>query len=341
MFRYFITRIIFMIPTLIGITILTFIIINATPGGPIEQKIQAIRYGSGGEMGVSSGRSAGYIDNETLEELKKYYGFDKPVYIRYWNWLLNIVRLDFGTSTAYGEPVIDLILNSIPISLQFGITSYILIYLFSILVGVLMALKENKFIDHSIQIFLFIFYGIPPLILSMTLIVIFAGGSHLDWFPAGGLKSDNYEELDTWLKIKDRIMHLILPLSVYTLSGLTTHTMLMRNSMLETLGQDFIKTARAKGISEMVIHFRHTLRNAILPMLNGMGAFLSVFFTGSLIVETVFRINGMGYLSYKALLDRDYNLIMGIILLSSILMLLSRLITDFLYVYFDPRIDFK
>jgi microcin C transport system permease protein len=206
--------------------------------------------------------------------------------------------------------------------------------------GVALAIKANSVFDRFVQAVLFVFYAIPPLIFGIVLIVIFAGASHFDWFPTGGFVSDEYADLNLWGKVKDRIHHFVLPLTVYVLGGFTTHTMLMRNSMLDVIKQDFIRTARAKGLSEWVVNFKHALRNAMIPMVTGIGSFLSVFLSGSLIIETVFRIDGIGLLSFKALMDRDYNLIMGLIFLSSILLMLGRLLSDILYILVDPRIDF-
>lgn len=339
MIRYVLRRLLLMIPTFFGITLLSFLFINMAPGGPIEQKLQAIRYGSG-EGGGSSSRGTVMVNDAIIEELKRQYGFDKPLHVRYFMWIKNLVKLDFGNSTTYEEPVLDIIVARFPISIQFGLASFIFSYLLCIPLGVVLAIKANTFFDRFIQSVLFVFYAVPPLIFGIVLIVIFAGASHFNWFPTGGFVSDDYVDLDFWGKVKDRIHHFILPLSVYVMGGFTTHTMLMRNSMLDVIRQDFIRTARAKGLSEWVVNFKHALRNAMIPMVTGMGSFLSVFLSGSLIIESVFRIEGIGLLSYKALMDRDYNLIMGLIFLSSILLMLGRLLSDILYILVDPRIDF-
>lgn len=309
------------------------------PGGPIEQKLQAIRYGSG-EVGGSSSRGTVAVNDAIVEELKRQYGFDKPLHVRYFLWLKNLSHFDFGNSTTYEEPVLDIIVGRLPVSMQFGLASFFFSYLFSIPLGVLLAVKANSLLDRLIQGVLFFFYSIPPLIFGMILIVTFAGASHFDWFPTGGFVSDEYADLNFIGKFKDRLHHFILPLIVYVVAGFTTHTMLMRNSMLEVIRQDFIRTARAKGLSEWIINFRHALRNALIPMVTGMGAFLSVFLSGSIIVETVFRLEGVGLLSYRALMDRDYNLIMGMIFLSSLLLMVGRLVSDVMYILVDPRIEF-
>lgn len=339
MLRYILRRLLMMIPTFLGITVLSFLFINMAPGGPIEQKLQAIRFGSGGDVSGGS-RGNAIVNDAILEELKKQYGFDKPIHVRYFSWLKNIAHLDFGNSTAYEEPVLDIITRRFPVSLQFGLASFLISYLLSIPIGVLMAVKEKSFIDRGIQGIIFFFYAIPPLILGIILIVTFAGTNYFSWFPTGGFVSDEYADLSFWGKVIDRIHHFTLPLIVYVLGGFTTQTMLMRNSMLDVIRQDFIRTARAKGLPEWKINFKHALRNALIPMATGVGSFLGVFLSGSIIVESVFRLEGIGLLSYRALIDRDYNLIMGIIFLSSVTLLVGRLVSDILYVILDPRVDF-
>ncbi len=329
-----------MVPTFLGITILSFIFINMAPGGPIEQKLQHIRYGYSGDGGAST-RSTVMINDSIIEELKRQHGFDKPLHIRYFLWLKNVLTLDFGYSTVYEEPVMNIIIGRFPVSLQFGLTTFILSYLLSIPFGVLMAIKANSLFDRAMQSILFTFYSVPPLIFGVILIVFFAGSSHFDWFPTGGFVSDDYADLTMWGKVKDRIHHFILPLTVYVLGGFTTHVMLMRNSMLEVIRQDYIRTARAKGLSESAVNFRHALRNALIPMVTGMGSFASVFLAGSIIIETVFRLEGIGLLSYRALMERDYNLIMAMIFLSSLMLMLGRLLSDILCAMIDPRIEFK
>jgi microcin C transport system permease protein len=333
-----------MIPTFFGITLLSFFFINMAPGGPIEQKIQQIRFGSaaaGGKDSSTSRRGDTGVNEEILEALKKQYGFDKPVHIRYWIWLKNIVRFDFGESFTYEAPVIDVIVERFPVSLQFGIVSFFLTYLVCVPLGVAMAIRANSLFDRTAQLSLFFFYSIPPLISGIILIVMFAGASHYNWFPTGGFVSDNYSDLSSWGKFVDRVHHFILPLTVYLIGGFTSLTMLMRNSMLDVIKQDYIRTARAKGLGENVINYKHALRNALIPIATGIGGFLGVFLSGSLIIEAVFRLNGIGLLSYNSLLARDYNVIMGLIFLSSVVLMLGRLISDVVYVLIDPRIDFK
>ena len=334
-----------MIPTLLGVTLVVFVIINLAPGSPIEQKLQALRFGGGGantqSTGVSQSQSgSSTVSNEVMEALKKQYGFDKPIHERYFIWLKNLVTLNFGESFTYEEPVIDVITSKFPVSLQFGITSLILSYLISIPLGILKAVRHGSFFDLSSSLVLFITYAIPPFMLGILLIVFFAGGSFWDIFPIGGIMSDQYDDLTIWGKIIDRVYHFILPLTCYILGSFTTLALLMKNSLLDEIKKDYIRTARAKGLSDRVIYLKHALRNALIPIVTGLGGFLSVFFAGSLLIETIFQLDGIGLLSYKSILSRDYNVIMGLVVLQSFLFLLGNLLSDLAYVAVDPRIDY-
>jgi microcin C transport system permease protein len=332
-----------MIPTFIGITLVCFFVINLAPGGPVEQKLQALRFG--GAMGNTGGgtqaRGETGVNQEIIDALNKQYGFDKPVGERYMIWLKNLSRLDFGDSFTYEEPVIDVITSRFPISLQFGIASLILTYLVCIPLGIAKALRAGTAFDHFSGLALYFAYAVPPLVLGIFLIVFFAGGSHFDWFPIGMFYSDNYETMSLGEKIWDRIHHFILPLACYMIGGFTELTMLVRNSMLEVIKQDYIRTARAKGLEEKTVILKHALKNALIPVATGIGGFFRVFLAGSLIVETVFQLDGIGLLSYKSILARDYNVIMGLIFLSSVVLMLRRMFSDIVYVMVDPRIDFK
>lgn len=332
-----------MIPTLLGITIIVFIIINLAPGSPIEQKIQQIRFGSMGgsqsNMGGSSQNSA--VSEEVIEALKIQYGFDKPLLTRYFIWLKNIITLDFGESFTYEEDVVDVIVSKFPVSLQFGIASFILAYLISIPLGVIKAIRHGGRFDLLSSFALFVMYSIPPFMLGILLIVFFSGGSFLDLFPIGGFSSDNYDSLTFIGKVGDRIYHSILPLTCYVIGSFTTLTLLMKNSILDEIKKDYIRTARAKGLEEKVVYLKHALRNAMIPIATGIGSFLGVFFAGSILLETIFQLDGMGLLSFNATLQRDYNVIMGLLFFQSLLMLLGNLISDITYVFVDPRIDFS
>jgi microcin C transport system permease protein len=347
MATYILKRLLMMIPAFFGITMVVFLVINLAPGSPIEQKLQAMRFSGSAEKQSSSTSVAGVrsteqgVSNEVMDALKKQYGFDKPLPVRYLIWLKNLARLDFGNSFKYEEPVIDVIVSKFPVSLQFGVTSLILSYLISIPLGIRMARKEGQTFDLVASSILFVCYSIPPFMLGILLIVFFSGGSFFDLFPIGGISSDNYDYLPFWGKVWDRVHHFILPLVCYTLGSFTTLSMLMKNSILEEIRKDYIRTARAKGLDETAVYMKHALRNALIPLATGVGGFIMVFFSGSLLIETIFQLDGIGLMSYKAVLGRDYNLIMGSITIQSFLYLFSNLISDLCYVVVDPRIDFS
>jgi microcin C transport system permease protein len=337
-----------MIPTLLGVTIIVFIIINLAPGSPIEQKLQALKFGGGASAGganqiagSSSQSGSSTVSNEVLEALKKQYGFDKPIHERYFLWLKNILTLNLGESFTYEEPVSNVITSKFPVSLQFGLFSLLLSYLISIPLGIYKAVKSGSSFDTLSSIVLFIFYSIPPFMLGILLIVFLGGGSFFDLFPIGGITSDNYDDLSFFNQITDRIHHFVLPLFCYVIGSFTSLTLLMKNSLLEEINKDYVRTARAKGLNEKVVILKHALRNALIPIVTGIGSFLSVFFAGSLLIETIFQLDGIGLLSYKSILSRDYNVIMGLVFFQSLLFLLGNIISDLCYVIVDPRIDFS
>lgn len=327
-----------MIPTFLGITLMTFTLINLAPGGPIEQRIQSIRFNSESNSRFGSDSS---ISQTQIEALKKHYGFDKPILHRYLIWLKNISHLDFGDSFTYEEPVIDVIVSKFPVSLQFGLASFILTYLICIPLGVNKAIHAGSKFDHFTSLVLTIAYTIPPLVLGLYLIVFFAGGAYFDWFPIGGLYGDNYENLSLLGRIGDRIHHFVLPLICYVIGNFTELTALTRNSMLDVIKSDYVRTARAKGVSENLVYFKHALRNALIPVATGLGGFFGIFLTGSLIIENMFSLDGIGLLGYKSIMSRDYNVIMGLTFLSSMVLMLGRLFSDFIYILVDPRINFE
>ncbi len=339
MLKYSLQRLFWMLPTLFGISVVCFVVINLAPGGPVEQALSKMRFSAG--MG-SGGSSAGMgVSNEVLEAIKKQYGFDKPAHVRYFIWLKNIVTLDFGESFTYQRPVIEVIAEKLPISLQFGVISLILIYMISIPLGISKAVRDGGQFDLWSSVALMVAYSVPPLILGILMRVYLAGGAFLDIFPLGDLYSDNYMTLTLWGKVMDRAHHFVLPLICYVVNGFTVLAFLMKNSLLEEIRLDYVRTARAKGLDEHTVIYKHALRNALIPILTGLGSFLTVFFAGSIIIEQVFNIDGMGLLSYKSILSRDYNVIMALIFIQAVLAMIGRLISDVTYVLVDPRIDFQ
>ncbi|MEC7277017.1 MAG: ABC transporter permease subunit [Bdellovibrionota bacterium] len=343
MLQYILRRLLLMIPTLFGVTIIVFVIINLAPGSPVERKLQELQFGGagGGDAAVSAGSDSSGVSQEVIDALNKQYGFDKPMHVRYWIWLKNLAAFDFGESFTYEEPVTDVIMGKFPVSLQFGLISLFLSYLICIPLGVLKAIYNGTKFDYISSFVIMAMYSIPGFMLGILLIVFFAGGQFFDWFPAGELYSDEYPYLSFMGKIGDRIHHFVLPCISYMIGQFTVLTMLQKNSLLEEIKKDYIRTARAKGLSEKTVYLKHALRNALIPIVTGIGSFLSVFFAGSLLIETIFNLDGMGLLGYQSILERDYNVIMGLTFIQSILMLLGNLISDMAYVLVDPRIDFK
>ncbi len=339
---YFLKRILLMIPTLIGITVVCFLIMQMVPGGPVEQAIQKMKLAAQTEGGVAdSGTLQTAISKEELENIKRYYGFDQPVMVRYWNWLRKLARLDLGTSYIYEKPVLEVIASRIPISLTFGLTGLFLTYLVCIPLGIQKALRHGEPFDHWSSVLIFLGYSVPAFALAVILIVLFGGGSFLNLFPVAGVVSDNFEELSLLGKIIDYLHHMFLPLVCYTIGGFASLTLLMKNSLMEQLNQDYIRTALAKGLSYQQALFRHGLRNALIPIATNIGMIIGVVLSGALLIETVFTIDGMGLLGYQAIVNRDYPVALGLTVISSVLMLVGRVISDFCLMLVDPRVKFQ
>jgi len=329
-----------MIPTLLGITMACFLITITAPGGPIEQKLAQLRF-SGLENTANTAETGGEygVPKEVIEALKKQYGFDKPIYIQYWIWLKNAITFNFGDSFSHEEPVLDLILERVPISLQFGLISLLLTYVICIILGVKMAVRKGSTFDISSSVVLIVLYSIPALMLGILLKVFLAG--RWDLFPIGDLYSDMYFEKDFWGQLLDRIHHFILPMLCYIVGAFTILSQFMKNNLLEEINKDYVKTARAKGLSEKVVIYKHALRNALVPIATGLGDIFGVFLAGSLIIEKIFNINGIGLLAFNSAISRDYNVIMALIFIQSLIFIVGRIFSDFIYIIIDPRIDFS
>ncbi len=340
---YFLRRILIMVPTFLGITLVTFVVINLAPGGPIERMLADIRFGAAmsgtGEGGLGGITHEG-VTEDIIEELRRQFGFDKPLLQRYGIWLVNLARLDFGTSFVHDEPAIAVIISKFPVSLQFGVASFVLTYLICVPLGVLKAVGDGTQADTASSVLVFIGYAVSPLMLGILLIVLFGGGTFLDWFPIAGSSSDFYELMSPWEKAADRLHHAVLPLFCYLIGNFATLTLLMKNAFLEELGKAYVVTARAKGLTERQVRYGHALRNALIPIVTGLGSFLGIFFVGNLFIEQIFSLDGMGLLFYNSLLARDYPVLLGVLTLVSITLMLGNLLSDFLYIVVDPRIDF-
>jgi microcin C transport system permease protein len=337
---YFIKRLLLIIPTLLGITIACFVIMQMVPGGPVEQFLQKVKYQSQTDGGAGGSKLQSEMTERELANIRKYYGFDKPILTRYFIWLGKLVRLDLGDSYTYGTPVLDLIVSRIPISLTFGLISLFFTYVVCIPLGVKKALSHGGPFDNWSSVLVFFGYSIPGYALGVLLIVLFGGGSFWNIFPIGGLMSDNFEQLSLFGKIADYLKHLILPITCYTIGNFAALTLLMKNSLMEQLNQDYIRTALAKGLTYQQAVFHHGLRNALIPIATNIGMIISIIVTGSFLIEKVFTIDGMGLLGYQSVVNRDYPVALGIIVITSLLALVGRIISDFCLVLVDPRIKF-
>jgi microcin C transport system permease protein len=341
MFSYLVRRLLTMIPMFFLMTGVYFAVQNYLPGGPVQEILSKIQFG-GGEGG---GHSMNVEDIAKLRaELEKQYGLDQPVPVRYWNWLKKVVVLDFGDSMTTREPAMKTIAERIPISIGFGVPGFILTYLVCIALGMYKALKDGSRLDVSSSIFLFVIYSVPPLVVSVVFLLVFCTDRILPGgalFPLGGARSDDWDTMTFFQQTMDYAKHMFLPVTASLLGGFTFLTMLMKNSLLDVLSSDFIRTARAKGLSESRVVFKHALRNAILPLMVGIGGFLSAFVAGSIVIETVFGLPGMGRLMIESLNSRDYNVLMGVAVLQSGIVMFGQLLSDIAYVLIDPRIDFN
>ncbi len=334
---YILRRLLLMIPTLLGISIVCFALIQLIPGGPVEEMIAKVQSAAAAHGGVSASKS---ISPEQIAQIQSYFGFDKPAWKRYIDWIWNLLHLDLGMSYTYGIPVWDVISSRFPISLAFGLTSFLLSYLICIPLGLFKAVQNHSAMDKVSSAIIFSGYVMPGYALGILLIIFLAGGSFLDIFPLGGIVSEDFEDLSFWGKFQDVILHWTLPMFCYMISEFAFLTFLMKNSVLEELGKDYMRTAVAKGMTFREALIKHALRNALIPIVTRLSEVFTLLFAGALLIEKVFDIDGMGLLYYNSMVNRDYNVVMGIILLSSVLTLFGRLFSDILYTVVDPRIRF-
>ena len=335
---YILRRLLLMIPTLVGISLVCFILIQLIPGGPVEELVSRAQSAAAMRGGADASKA---LSPEQIAQIQAYFGFDKPAWQRYLQWLWNVLHLDFGTSYTYGAPVFEVIASRFPVSLFFGLTSFFISYLVCIPLGLWKAVRHGSRLDSLSSGIIFSGYVMPGYALGILLIIFLAGGSYLDLFPMGGLTSDEFEDLSFTGKIFDLLHHLALPMFCYIISEFAFLTFLMKNSVLEELGKDYMRTALAKGLSFKEALFRHALRNALIPVATRLSEIFTLMFAGALLIEKVFDIDGMGLLYYNSMVNRDYNVVLGIIFLSSLMALLGRLFSDILYTFVDPRIRFK
>lgn len=359
MTAYILRRLLLMIPTMIGIMGISFIVIQFAPGGPVEQVIAQLsgqgdsadaRLSGGGDMlsqsvgteeGGSRYRGAQGLDPELIAKLEKQFGFDKPPLERFLEMMWNYIRFDFGESFFRNTSVIDLIIEKMPVSISLGLWVLLISYAISIPLGIRKAVSDGSRFDVWTSGVIVIGYAVPGFLFGILLIVLFAGGSFFDWFPLRGLTSDNFAELSWWEKIIDYFWHLALPLTALLLSAFATTTLLTKNSFIDEIKKQYVVTARAKGLGERQVLYGHVFRNAMLIVIAGIpAAFISAFFTGSLLIENIFSLDGLGRLGYLAVVNRDYPIVFATLYIFSLMGLVVGLLSDLIYTWIDPRIDF-
>ena len=359
---YILRRLLLMIPTLFGIMAISFTVIQFAPGGPVEQVIARVTgqggdatdriSGGGGDTGgqsfdaggdaTSQYRGAQGLDPEFIRQLEVQFGFDKPPLERFFNMLWDYARFDFGESFFRDISVLDLIIEKMPVSISLGLWLTLISYAISIPLGIRKAVKDGSTFDVWTSGVVIVAYAIPGFLFAILLMVLFAGGSFWDFFPLRGLTSENWDQLSLGGKILDYFWHLTLPLTAMVLSAFATTTLLTKNSFLEEIRKQYVITARAKGLSERQVLYRHVFRNAMLIIIAGFpGAFISAFFTGSLLIENIFSLDGLGLLGYRSVLDRDYPVVFANLYIFSLIGLVVSLISDLTYTWIDPRIDFE
>jgi microcin C transport system permease protein len=357
---YILRRVLLMIPTLFGIMAISFIVIQFAPGGPVEQVIAQLTgqggedrlSGGGGDMAASNvdaggGASSRYrgaqgLNPEFIAKLEQQFGFDRPPLERFFKMLWDYARFDFGESFFRDISVIDLILEKMPVSISIGLWTTLLAYLISIPLGIRKAVKDGSAFDVWTSGVVIVGYAIPGFLFAILLMVLFAGGSFFDWFPLRGLTSDNFDQLSLGEKILDYFWHLALPLTALVLSAFATTTLLTKNSFLDEIRKQYVVTARAKGLSEGRVLYGHVFRNAMLIVIAGFpGAFIAAFFTGSLLIENIFSLDGLGLLGFRSVVARDYPVVFANLYIFSLIGLFVGLISDLIYTWIDPRIDFE
>lgn len=343
MWNYIAKRLLLMIPTLLGVMTLTFVIIQFVPGGPVEQMLYQLK-GRGNLTEASGGnvQKNNEIDAQQLQEIRALYGFDKPPLARYWMMLKRFAVFDLGESYYHHKSVLELVKSKLPVSISLGLWTFFLTYLISIPLGIKKALRAGSRFDFLSSLVVLTGYAIPGFVLGVLLLVLFGGGSFWQLFPLRGLTSENWAQLSLIGKVLDYLWHLVLPITAYVIGSFAVVTILTKNTFLEEIGKQYVLTARAKGLSEKTVLWRHVFRNAMIPLVTGFpAAFVGAFFTGSLLLETLFSLDGLGLLSYESVIRRDYPVVLGTLYLFTLIGLVVRLISDLCYVLVDPRIQFS
>jgi microcin C transport system permease protein len=343
---YILKRILLMIPTLLGVMLITFLVTQFVPGGPVEQLISQLQNQGAQGQEASSGvaglyRGAKGLDEERIAELRALYGFDKPAYQRFIEMIINYATFDFGESHFHQKSVFDLIVSKLPVSISLGVWTFFITYLTCIPLGIKKAVTDGSRFDVVTSTLILIGYAIPGFVLGILLLVLFGGGSFWDVFPLRGLISDNWDQLPWYQQILDYLWHMVLPITASVIGSFAVMTMLTKNSFIEEIRKQYVLTARAKGVPESMVLYKHIFRNAVIPLVTGFpAAFISAFFAGSLLIEQIFSLDGLGLLAYESVIQRDYPVVMGSLYMFTILGLVAKLITDISYVLIDPRIQF-
>ena len=359
MLAYAVRRILLMIPVLFAIILVNFVIVQAAPGGPVDQLIAQLKGGEGGGLGRISGgggelsrpsaaasgenqtRGARGLDPEFVKQLEKLYGFDKPPAERFFTMMWNYLRFDFGTSFYRDRPVIQLIADKLPVSISLGLWATALTYLISIPLGIRKAVRDGSTFDLWTSAVIIIGYAIPGFLFAILLIVLFAGGSYVQWFPLRGIVSDDWASFSLAHKVADYFWHITLPVVSLLIGSFASLTMLTKNSFLEEINKQYVMTAHSKGLSEHRVLYGHVFRNAMLLVIAGFpAAFIGILFTGALLVEVIFSLDGLGLLGYQAVIGRDYPIVFGTLYIYTLIGLVMTLVRDLVYMVVDPRIDF-
>jgi microcin C transport system permease protein len=336
---YILKRLLLMLPTLLGVLLITFVVTQFVPGGPVEQYLAESRAGTGGEGGAFSYRGGQGVDPKRIEQIKALYGFDKPAHERFFQMLGQYARFDLGRSFFQNKDVWSLIREKLPVSITLGLWTFFISYLIAVPLGVAKAVRAGTRFDLATTLVVLIGYAIPGFVLGVALLVIFGG--QLQWFPLRGLTSGNFDELSVAGKVVDYLWHIAMPVTAMVVGSFAVTTMLTKNSFLEEIRKQYVLTARAKGLDERRVLWKHVFRNALMPIIAGFpAAFLGAFFTGSLLIETLFSLDGLGLLSYESVIRRDYPVVLGTLYLFTLIGLLTKLVSDLMYVWVDPRVKF-
>ena len=338
MTAYIAKRILLMLPTLFGVMILTFVVTQFVPGGPVQQYVAEARRGPGGsETGIYRGGQG--VDPKKLEQIKALYGFDKPPQERFWKMMGQLVRFDLGRSFFQNKDVWPLILEKMPVSISLGLWTFFISYGVAVPLGVAKAVRAGSRFDFITTLLVLFGYAIPGFVLGVALLVIFGG--QLQWFPLRGLTSANWDQLSWSARITDYLWHIALPVTAMVLGSFAVTAMLTKNAFLEEIRKQYVLTARAKGLGEGQVLWKHVFRNALIPIITGFpSAFIGAFFTGALLIETLFSLDGLGLLSYESVIRRDYPVVLGTLYLFTLIGLATKLISDLCYVWVDPRVKF-